>query len=170
MDDAGRLTDDGHWASRLRLDHPLLVAQCLRENAFPEENEKILAALVAVFAYDRDDEIKLTVKDMPPKLTLSLKKVLLAVRPLAHRLETAGFATAKLYPSAGVAMYYWAQGSSWDTVIKATGIAEGDMATLVLRTADNLRQIAALKDTYPEIAACAYRAREAILREPVLFL
>jgi len=55
-------------------------------------------------------------------------------------------------------------------VIKATGFAEGDMATLILLTADNLRQIASLKDTYPEIAACAYRAREAILREPVLFL
>jgi superfamily II RNA helicase len=165
-----RLTPDGYWASRLRLDHPLLVAQCLREHAFPEDNEKFLAAAVAVFAYDRDDEIKLTVKDPPPKLMLSLKKVVLAVRPLAHRLEAAGFNTAKLHPSAGIAMYYWAQGHSWESVIKTTGIAEGDMASLVLRTADNLRQIAALKDTHPEVAACAYRAREAILREPVLFL
>jgi len=39
-----------------------------------------------------------------------------------------------------------------------------------LRTADNLRQIASLKDMYPKIAECAYKAREAILREPVLFL
>jgi superfamily II RNA helicase len=170
VDHAGRLTADGYWAAKLRLDHPLLVAQCLRENAFPEDNEKILAAVVAVFAYDRDDEIQLTVKDFPPKLTQALKKVVLAVRPLAHRLETAGFATAKLHPSAGVAMYYWAQGRSWESIIKFTGIAEGDMASLVLRTADNLRQIAALKDTHPQAAACAYRAREAILREPVLFL
>jgi len=95
----------------LRLDYPLLVAQCLREHAFPEDNEKFLAAVVAVFAYDRDDEIKLTVKDPPPKLMLSFKKVILAVRPLAHRLEAAGFATAKLHPSAGIAMYYWAQGT-----------------------------------------------------------
>jgi superfamily II RNA helicase len=170
VDSNERLTPDGYWASRLRLDHPLLVAQCLREHAFPEDNEKFLAAAVAVFAYDRDDEIKLTVKDPPPKLMLSFKKVILAVRPLAHRLEAAGFTTAKLHPSAGIAMYYWAQGHSWESVIKATGIAEGDMASLVLRTADNLRQIAALKDTHPEVAACAYKAREAILREPVLFL
>ena len=87
VDEAGALTDDGHWASRLRLDYPLLVAQCLRENAFPEENEKLLAAVVAFFAYDRDDDMKLTVKDLPPKLTLSFKKVALAVRPLIHRLE-----------------------------------------------------------------------------------
>jgi superfamily II RNA helicase len=112
----------------------------------------------------------LTVKDLPPKLTLSFKKVALAVRPLIHRLEDAGFPVVKLHASAGTAVYYWAQGHSWDSIIKATGIAEGDMATLILRTADNLRQIALLKDNYPEIAACAYRARDAILREPVLFL
>lgn len=170
VDEAGALTEDGHWVSRLRLDYPLLVAQCLRENAFPEEDEKILAAVVAFFAYDRDDDLNLTVNDLSPKLTLSFKKVALAVRPLIHRLEAAGFPVVKLHSTAGVAMYYWAQGHSWDSVIKNTGIAEGDMASLILRTADNLRQIASLKDTYPEIAACAYRARDAILREPVLFL
>jgi len=169
VDEAGTLTDDGRWASKLRLDYPLLVAQCLRENAFPEENEKIMAAVVAFFAYDRDDDIKLPVKDLPPKLVLSFRKVMVAVRPLMHRMETAGFAVTKRHTAAGTAMYFWAQGHSWDSVIKATGIAEGDMATLVLRTADNLRQIASLKDTYPEIAECAWKAREAILREPVLF-
>ncbi len=170
VDETGTLTDDGRWASKLRLDYPLLVAQCLRENAFPEDNEKILAAVVAFFAYDRDDDLKLTFRDLPQKLALSFKKVVLAVRPLIHRLEAAGFATVKFHTAAGVAMYYWAQGHSWDSVIKATGIAEGDMATLVLRTADNLRQIVSLKDTYPEIAECAWKAREVILREPVLFL
>jgi superfamily II RNA helicase len=170
VDEAGALTEDGHWASRLRLDYPLLVAQCLRENAFPEENEKMMAAVVAFFAYDRDDDMKLTIKDLPSKLTLSFKKVALAVRSLIHRLEDAGFPVVKLHTSAGAAVYYWAQGHSWDSVINATGIAEGDMATLILRTADNLRQIASLKDIYPEISACAYKARDAILREPVLFL
>ena len=67
-------------------------------------------------------------------------------------------------------MYYWAQGREWDDVLHVSGVAEGDMASLVLRTADNLRQIASLRDTHPEIAACAMKAREAILREPVLFL
>jgi len=43
------------------------------------------------------------------------------------------------------------------------------MAMLVLRTADNLRQIMSLRDTHPEIAARAEEARAAILREPVTF-
>ncbi|MFO7569887.1 MAG: DEAD/DEAH box helicase [Smithellaceae bacterium] len=170
VDKAGRLTDDGHWASRLRLDYPLLVAQCLRENAFPADNEKLLAAAVAVFAYDRDDEIRFGEKDMPPLLLAALRRIILAVRPLSRRMEAADFVTAKLHASAGVAMYFWAQGRNWDSIIKLIGIAEGDMASLILRTADSLRQIASLKDTHPDVAACAYRARDAILREPVLFL
>ena len=125
---------------------------------------------MAVFAYDRDDEIQMGTKELPHKLMAALRKMLLAVRPLSRRLEAAGFKSPQLYPSAGVAMYYWARGRSWYDVIKTTGIAEGDMASLVLRTGDNLRQIASLKDTHPETAACAMRAREAILREPVLFL
>ena len=170
VDEAGRLTPDGLWASRLRLDDPLLVAQCLRDEAFPGDNEKILAALMAVFAYDRDDDIHFREKDMPPKLTAALRKMLLSVRPLLRRLEAADFQGARFYPAAGAAMYFWAQGRNWEAIIKLTGITEGDMATLVLRTADNLRQIASLKDTYPDIAGCAQRARETILREPVLFL
>ncbi len=170
VDSEGKLTEDGLWAAHLRLDDPLLVAQCLRENVFSEKDEKLLAAMVAVFAYDREDEIHLSAKQISPKLTSSLRKMLRVVRPLVHRMEQAGFNVARLYPAAGVAMYYWAQGRSWDWVVAATGIAEGDMATLVLRTADNLRQIASLKDTHPDVAACAYRARDAILKEPVLFL
>lgn len=86
------------------------MAQCLRENVFPENDERLLAAVVAVFAYDRDDEIQLTARDMPHKLTAALRKMLVAVRPLARRLEKAGFICNRLYPSAGVGMYYWAQG------------------------------------------------------------
>jgi len=103
-------------------------------------------------------------------LLTALKGAIAAVRPLAKRLDDAGFAISPLYPAAGAAMYSWAQGRDWDNLIKATGIAEGDMATLVLRTADNLRQLGALKETHPDIAACAFRARELILREPVLFV
>ena len=170
VDASGRLTADGLWASRLRLDEPLLLAQCLRDDVFPGDNERLLAALLAVFAYDRDDDIHFREKDLPPKLGAALRKMILSVRPLLRRLEAAGFPVARPYPAAGAAMYFWAQGRNWETIIRLTGIAEGDMATLVLRTADNLRQIASLQDSHPDVAACAWRAREAILREPVLFL
>jgi superfamily II RNA helicase len=66
-------------------------------------------------------------------------------------------------------MYQWARGGDWDEIIEAAGIADGDLAMLVLRTADNLRQLMSLKQTHPDVAALALAAREAILREPVVF-
>jgi ATP-dependent RNA helicase HelY len=66
-------------------------------------------------------------------------------------------------------MYEWARGADWDEIIQMAGIADGDMAMLVLRTADNLRQIMSLRQTHPEMAELALKAREAILREPVVF-
>jgi hypothetical protein len=43
------------------------------------------------------------------------------------------------------------------------------MAMLIMRTADNLRQIMSLRETHLETAVLAAAAREAILREPVVF-
>ena len=40
---------------------------------------------------------------------------------------------------------------------------------LISRTADHLRQLFSLKETYPETVRLAIRARDTILREPVVF-
>ena len=45
---------------------------------------------------------------------------------------------------------------------------EGDLAMLILRTADNLRHIRNLKDVFPEAAATAAEAIDKIMREPVV--
>jgi hypothetical protein len=46
---------------------------------------------------------------------------------------------------------------------------EGDLVMLILRTADNLRHIRGLRQTFPDAAEAAQQAIELILREPVLF-
>jgi hypothetical protein len=45
---------------------------------------------------------------------------------------------------------------------------EGDLAMLIVRTADNLRHIRGLKDVFPEVARTASIAIEKIMREPVV--
>ena len=42
--DNDRLTADGVWTSQLRLDHPVLIAECLRRGALPNEDAALLAA------------------------------------------------------------------------------------------------------------------------------
>jgi hypothetical protein len=46
--------------------------------------------------------------------------------------------------------------------------AEGDLAMLVTRTADNLRHIRTLTSVFPHAARSAGQAVELIMREPVI--
>ena len=169
VDENNHLTENGLWASKLRLDQPLLIAECLRQHAFPEEDEKLLAALIAPFVYDGDHDVKIDKKRSYRKLTHAYNKVIATLGPLSKRMKAAGFTVNPLFFWTGALMYDWARGGNWEEIMQRMGIAEGDMAMLILRTADNLRQITSLKETHPEMAALAVRAREAILREPVVF-
>ncbi len=169
VDTDDRLTESGVWASKLRLDQPLLIAECLRRGAFPREDAKLLAAVVAPFVYEGDEDPFPEKDRLPRRLVTACNRVARALQPFAARLEAAGFATHPLCFGVASVIYDWARGSDWDRIVDRTGIGEGDLAMLVLRTADNLRQIVSLHETHPEMAALAWNAREAILKEPVQF-
>jgi superfamily II RNA helicase len=169
VNDNDRLTETGLWASKLRLDQPLLIAECLRREAFPRRDERLLAAVVAPFVYDGDQESRINLKKMPRKLGQACHRVVTTLNPLSKRMEDAGFTVNPLYLWTSVVMYEWAKGGDWDEIIQGAGIVDGDMAMLVLRTADNLRQLTSLKETHPDIADLALKARDTILREPVIF-
>jgi len=66
------------------------------------------------------------------------------------------------------AVYLWAAGEGWDKILELSEWDQGDLASLLFRTADNLRQIANLRDTHPQLAICAQRAVEMIFRPPVV--
>jgi superfamily II RNA helicase len=164
-----RLNENGTWASKLRLDQPLLIAECLRKDVFPRDDDKLIAAVVAPFVYDGDQNINVTKRRISRKLTSAYQKVVSTLQPLSKRMKAAGFTVTPLYLWTSSVIYDWARGGDWNDIIQEAGIADGDMAMLILRTADNLRQITSLKDTHPDMAALAFKARESILREPVIF-
>ena len=168
MDD--RLTETGAWASKLRLDQPLLIAECLRRGAFPREDERLLAAAIAPFVYDGDQELTILRAELPRKLTRVYDRMIHTLSPLAERLKAGGFPVAPLFLWPAAVIYEWAAGGDWDRIVRKAGITDGDLAMLIMRTADNLRQIMSLHETHAETAALAASARETILREPVVFL
>jgi hypothetical protein len=49
-----------------------------------------------------------------------------------------------------------------------SGLDEGDLAMLIYRTADSLRQLEGLVTSHPRLAASASAAIERLLREPVV--
>ncbi|MBU1184929.1 MAG: DEAD/DEAH box helicase [Proteobacteria bacterium] len=169
VDGNSRLTENGIWASKLRLDQPLLVAESLRKGILPRGDERLLAAVIAPFVYDGDQDLTVIRKDLSRHLTRAYDRVVKTLADLAERLKAGGFPVAPLYLWPAAVIYEWATGGDWNRIIRKAGIADGDMAMLIMRTADNLRQIASLKETHPEMAVLAWKAREAILREPVVF-
>jgi len=169
VDAQNRLTDDGIWASQLRLDQPLLIAQCLRDEALPHDSEALLAAVIAPFACDRNSTIAIDRSSLPKRLKKAYDRVSRATTPLSKRMADAGFDTAPLPLWAAAAIYGWAAGAEWDRIIQRTQIADGDLAMLISRTADSLHQIASLKDSHPQASTLAAAARKAILREPIVF-
>lgn len=169
VDGHNRLTEDGIWASQLRLDQPLLIAQCLREDALPRDSEALLAAVIAPFAYDRSSLTTISRNSLPKRLKKAYGRVLRAVESLSQRMADAGFEMAPLPIWAAAAIYGWAAGTDWDRVIQRSRMADGDLAMLISRTADSLHQISSLKETHPQVSARAAAARTAILREPVVF-
>jgi len=62
----------------------------------------------------------------------------------------------------------WASGVAWDQVVRDSSIDEGDMARLLLRTADVLRQVAT---SLPHVSAltqhCARDALKSVDRAPI---
>jgi ATP-dependent RNA helicase HelY len=163
-----RLTHDGVWASQLRLDQPLMIAEGLRKGVFPDSDPALLAALVAPFVHDRDTEVKLDESGVPKGLLKSYEGMKRALAPLAERKVVRGFEVRpiSLWPAATI--FAWANGRPWEKVLEIAGMAEGDLAMLVTRTADSLRQVASLAKAYPAVAQRAAEAIAVILREPVV--
>ncbi len=168
VDSNDQLTEDGMWTSQLRLDQPLMIAEGLRLGVFPETDPALFAALVAPFVYDREIETYVDRAIVPNKVFRAFALMVEAVTPLAERKKVRGFAVRPIPFWAAAAIYSWASGMPWEKVSELFGVTDGDLAMLIFRTADNLRQIASLRNVYPEISRTAREAVDIILREPVM--
>jgi superfamily II RNA helicase len=105
-----------------------------------------------------------------PDLAKPFFKMLQSLQRLRERLQAEGFEIRPLPFWAVVTVYHWAEGLSWDKVREISGMDEGDLAMIILRTADHLRQIEALSETHPQLAATAGKSIRLLLREPVLVM
>jgi len=169
VSDSGALTDDGKWASQLRIDQPLMIAKGLRLGLFPESDPSLLAALIAVFVYDREVEFEFDRSKAPKELVDAYDRMKNGLFPLIESKAVHGFQVRPMPLWAAATIYAWAKGLEWEKALMIAGMTEGDLAMLVSRTADNLRHIASLTSVYPAIAGTSTQAISLILREPAIF-
>ena len=163
----GKLTDAGTWASQLRVDQPLLIAESLRKKVLPRTDPALLAAIVASFVNEQETDDRLAAIGLPKKLERAFVAVERSLQSLITHMGKWGFVVRPLYLRPAVTLYTWARERSWQQVVLDAGLAEGDLAMLIARTADNLRHIRTLEDVFPDVAATAGQAVDLIVREPV---
>jgi superfamily II RNA helicase len=168
VDDAGRLTADGKWASQLRVDQPLLIAEGFRRGAFPQSDSALMAGIVAAFVNEDEPDDHIHQNWRPRHLEGAYKKIRRKLAPFARQMYRERFPVRPLFLRPAVTLYHWAQGAPWDKVVRLAALEEGNLAMLILRTADNLRHIRALGAVFPEPAQAAGEAVDAILKDPVI--
>jgi len=168
VDASDRLTDDGQWASQLRIDQPLLVAEGLRLGLFPPDDPVLLAAIMAGFVNEKQTDEHLDKKSLPKPLVRAVNRVIRGLRGFAKFMQVSGFDARPLFYRPTINMWAWASGWPWEKVIQAGQMAEGDLAMLVLRTADHLRHIRSLDEVFAPTANSAHAAIALILRDPVM--
>lgn len=164
----GMLTDDGIWASQLRVDQPLMIAEGFRLGIFPESDPALFAAVITLFVNERESDDTIEKMFKPKTLLATFRKVKTSLEPFAKQMTDRGFDVRPLFLRPAATLYAWATGQSWEKVLSVANMEEGDLAMLILRTADNLRHIRTLTRVFPEAAEMSARSIELILRYPVV--
>jgi superfamily II RNA helicase len=164
----GMLTADGKWASQLRVDEPIMIAQGFRMGIFPESDPALLAAVIALFVNERESDDRIEKMFKPKTLLTTFRKVKTSLEPFAEQMTDRGFEVRPLFLRPAATLYAWASGQSWEKVLSVAKMEEGDLAMLILRTADNLRHVRTLARVFPEAAKTSARSIELIMRYPVV--
>jgi superfamily II RNA helicase len=168
VNDQDELTEEGHWASRLRVDQPLLIAEGFRHGSFPKDDAALLTAIIAVFVNEREADERIDKRFLPKALLASYQRMTRRIVPFLEEMLKAGFEGRTLYLRPAAALFAWASGAPWEQVLEIAEMEEGDLAVLILRTADNLRHVRGLAEVFPRAADTAAKAVELILRDPVV--
>lgn len=170
IDEKGAPTYDGRWAAKLRLDHPLLIAELIRHGAFEDTAPDELAGLIAPFVIDKDKQVFMSrvAWDFTRPLWKQFRKMIGKLKPLAAFLVARGFDVPPILFWPAAAAFIWAQDIDWDYLAEHVGADEGDMAMLILRTIDHLRQLVSLKEEKPRLADAAAYAIDMLARSPLI--
>ena len=95
VNDRDELTEDGQWASRLRVDQPLLIAEGFRAGVFPRSDPALLAAIIAVFVNEKETDERLDRKRLPKVLIQRYQRTAAALIPFIGRCRRRGSRTGR---------------------------------------------------------------------------
>ncbi len=168
LDSSWRPTTDGVWASRLRVENVLFVAELLKAGYFSTEDPKLLAALVGALAAS-EREIEVDYLESEKEIVTYYKSAVKIARKIAQVQERAGlFFPIIIDGDAARLLLMWADpGVRWRDLLRKVKADEGDIVRLILRTSDILGQLTHLSKTHPRLSSTAREAIQMIRRAPI---
>lgn len=156
-----RPTAEGSWAALLRLDHPLLLAEGIRNGVLVPDRS--LVAIAAALA-GGDREFKRD-PELAAEIGQPMVKLVAIAQHIAHVERELGVAERpNVNLSAAWTMDRIVTGDGWPAV----DCDEGDLVRLAWRTVDVLRQIGNLVDTHPKLAFEARHWMHRLQEDPSL--
>lgn len=168
LDSNWRPTTDGIWASRLRVENVLFVAELVKAGYFSTEDPKLLAALVGALAAS-EREIEVYYLEGEKEIVTYYKSAVKIARKIAQVQERAGlFFPIIIDGDAARLLFMWADPEvRWRDLLRKARADEGDIVRLILRTSDILGQLTHLSKTHPQLASTAREAIQIIRRAPI---
>jgi len=168
LDEQG-LTEKGLWAAELCTSLVLHLAEAIEEGLFFERSENELACLVGSIAGDgHRNYFSLAPNPVPKEAFQSLETVVERVQHVYNGPTTAS--EIEVLPDGALTVHTWMHAENWSSfssLLKLAGVAEGDAARLITQTADHLHQLSRLRESHPDLARTAYEARGILLRPPL---
>ncbi len=163
LDANAKITDAGQGLRRLYTEHDLLVAQCLRTDAWVGLTGPELAACLAALVHETRREGE-SAAPAPAAVQGALLKTRELWRDLTERERAHGLATLR-EPDPGLclAMHRWARGEELGIVLRDSDLAAGDFVRRCKQLIDLLGQIASASER-PALRSAARSAAGAILR------
>jgi superfamily II RNA helicase len=160
------VTENGKWLADVRVDRPLLVGEALTQGLFEKLETTQIAGLMAALAADAEREYgELYLSDEIVDVLTEFENTVFKVSNIEWKFGVEP--SPEMNFSAAAAAESWADGATWDDLVRNTRAAEGDLVRLLSRTGEALMQIANLRESHPEAARKARLASEIMLRPPI---
>ncbi len=161
-----KVTESGKWLADVRVDRPLLVGEALKQGLFENLETTQIAGLMAALAADPEREYgELYLSDKILEVLTEFENTVFKVSNAEWKFGVEP--APEMNFSAAATAEAWADGASWDDLVRNTKAEEGDLVRLLSRTGEALMQIASLRDSHSEAANKARLTSEIILREPI---
>ena len=162
------LTEKGSWAANLCTSLVLELGEAIADRLFDELTEDEFIACVASIAGDPHRPY-FSLKSNPLKREhfKKLEAIVLRVKTSYQNPQSNG---VTVLPDAALTVLTWLDSENWESfsgLLRLAGVAEGDVARLVMQTADHLNQISRLKETHPHLAEMASNGRVRLLKPPL---